>query len=712
MTSMPFWFQAVFLAFSISMVAACATPPESGSTYPEAARSDQVDDYFGVEVADPYRWLEDAESAETKRFVEQQNALAQPGLESIPVRQTLIDRMNELWRYERYGLPQKRGGSYFFEYNDGSQGQDSLAVADSPGGEHRILIDPNSLRDDATISLAAYEASPDGAYVAYGVSDGGTDFKIWRILNVETGEDLDDELRHMKFSGVSWAPDGESFYYSRYPELADGSSDDSRQVSVFQHRLGTAQSEDVHVYSIDADDGQDPYALVTDDGRFLIFNVFEGYSANAVHIRNLEVADSPAIRLLDEWDALYIFLGNRGDELFFETTHQAPNRRVVAIDATNPDPESWREVVPEQENVLAGASLVGGRIVARYLIDAKSQVQLYDLEGQRSGEVELPGIGTATGFAGKIDDTETFFRFETFTAPPRVLRYDVAAGESASFGSPRDEADGEAFETEQVFYTSKDGTRVPMFLIHRPGLELDGNNPTLLYGYGGFNVAETPEYLVRWHMWLEMGGLLAVANLRGGSEYGEEWHQAGVKTRKQNVFDDFIAAAEWLISEGYTQTSKLAIHGRSNGGLLVAAVTTQRPDLFAVSLPAVGVLDMLRYHTASANAYQWGSDFGWSENEDEFRALHAYSPVHNVQPETCYPPTLLTTADRDDRVVPWHSYKMAAAMQHAQACDHPVLLRIETRAGHGGNKPTWMRVEDYADQWAFAAEHLGMELPG
>jgi prolyl oligopeptidase len=700
---------AVLTLLAVSILA-CSAPRGSAPTYPAAARSAQTDDYFGTAVADPYRGLEELQSAATRTFVAEQNTLAQPYLEAIPARQRIVQRMEELWRYERHGLPQKRGGRYFFEYNDGSQEQDVLAVAGSPDGEQRVLIDPNTLRDDATISLADFEASPDGSHVAYGVSDGGTDFKIWRIREVATGTDLADELRHMKFSRVSWTPDSAGFYYSRYPALPDGGSDDSRQVSVFHHRLGTPQSDDHHVYTIEDDDGPNPYGEITDDGRFLVFNIFEGYSANAVHVFDLTAPGAPVVRLLDDWDALYTFRGNRGSELFFETTQGAPNGRVVAIDLARPEPASWREVVPEGPDVLTAAEMAGGRVIAQYLVDAKSRVRLFDLDGGEPGEIELPGIGTAGGFAGKIDDPETFFRFETFTTPRAVFRLDLATGESRPFRTAPPSA--AAFETEQVFYTSKDGTRVPMFLIHRPGIERDGDNPTLLYGYGGFNVAESPEYQVRWTMWLEMGGLLAVANLRGGSEYGEAWHAAGTRTRKQNVFDDFIAAAEWLIAEGYTSTPRLAIHGRSNGGLLVGAVMTQRPELFGVALPAVGVLDMLRYHTASANAYQWGSDFGWSENEEEFRALYAYSPVHNVRPGTCYPPTLLTTADRDDRVVPWHSYKFAAALQHGQGCDNPVLLRVETRAGHGANKPTWMRIEDYADQWAFAAKHLGMEIQG
>ncbi len=690
---------------------ACSPTKESTLAYPQAERSDHTDDYFGVEVPDPYRWLEELGSESTRTFVEAQNALAQPQLETLPARERLRERMTELWRYERYGVPEKRGGRYFYEANNGSQELDVLMVADSLDAKPQVLIDPNSFRDDATVALADWTPSPDASHVAYGVSDGGTDWKTWRIYNVATGKDLDDVVGHMKFSTAVWAPDSSGFYYSRYPLGDDGKADGSAKVSVYYHRIGTTQDDDRHVYSTAGNNNYDPYPEISDDGRFLILNLFEGYSTNGVYVRELGTADAPLIRLLDDWDAFHVFLGNHGDELFFRTTDRAPNGRVVAIDLKMPEPANWRQVVPESTNALADAQLIGGHIVTQYLVDARSHVVRFTTDGTQVGVVELPGIGTASGFTGKNDDPETFFEFETFTAPPTVFRLDIASGETVPLRAPAGTSDTDLYETEQVFFQSKDGTRVSMFLIYKTGLERDGKTPTMLYGYGGFNVSETPEYKVRWKMWLEMGGLLAIPNLRGGGEYGEAWHQAGTKLDKQNVFDDFIAAAEWLIAEQYTSTPKLAIHGRSNGGLLVAAVTTQRPDLFGVSLPAVGVLDMLRYHTASANAYQWGSDYGWSENKDEFQAQHAYSPVHNIHSETCFPPSLVTTADRDDRVVPWHSYKYAAAMQQAQSCDHPILLRIETRAGHGGSKPIWMQVEDYADQWAFAAAQMGMEVP-
>ena len=690
---------------------ACSTAEEPSRVYPEVARSDQVDTYFGVEVADPYRWLEELGSDAVQQVVESQNAFAQPYLDALPTRERIRQRMTELYTYERTGAPKKRGGRYFFEANDGNQEQDVLKVAEALESDPRTLIDPSSLRDDATIALSDWEPSPDGAFVAYAVSDGGTDWKSWRVREVASGRDLDDVLEHMKFSDVAWTPDAAGFYYSRYPLTAGGEADGSRPVAVYYHRLATAQSEDELVFSVDEGSRRNPYAQVTENGRFLVLTISQGYNTNGIYYKDLTTAGSPVVRLLDEWDAFYTFLGHQDGELFFSTTHQAPNGRVVAIDVDRPELGNWREVVPQSEHALDGAHLAGGRVVVRTLVDARSRVRIYETDGREAGEVELPGIGTVGGFEGKLSDPEAFFELDTFTAPPAVYRFDVSTGGTAVVHQPQTAFDSASYETEQVFYTSRDGTRVPMFLIHRRGIRRDGENPTMLYGYGGFNSSLTPEFRVRWAMWLEMGGLLAVANLRGGGEYGEPWHLAGTKTSKQNVFDDFIAAAEWLIAQGYTRTPKLAIHGRSNGGLLVGAVMTQRPELFGVALPAVGVLDMLRYHTASANAYQWGSDYGWSENEDEFRALHAYSPAHNVREGTCYPPTLVTTADRDDRVVPWHSYKFAAELQHAQGCEKPILLRVETRAGHGSSKPTWMLIEDYADQWAFAAEHLDMEVP-
>lgn len=681
--------------------------------YPETKRGDVVDDYHGTKVPDPYRWMEDLDSPEVRTWVAAQNALAEPWLERIPERTAIIERMTELWNYERYSIPFKEGGRYFYKRNDGLQNHGVLYVTDSPGEPGRVLLDPNTFSEDGTISLSQATPSPDGKLLAYAVSDGGSDWRQWRVRDIETGEDLPDLLLHTKFTGVSWARDSSGFYYSRYPLGENGEADGSKPVSVWFHEAGTPQAEDTQVYALDHP-SWNPYATVSEDGKFLVITVWEGYFANAVHYMTLDEGHGPAVELLTEWDALYNFLGSRGNELIFQTTNDAPNGRVIAIDVGKPEPGNWREIVPQREQALEASSIVGGHVVAQYLKDAQSQVAIMTLDGEHVRNVELPGIGSVGGFNGHPDDPETFFAFTSFTVPDRIYRYDVASGERALFREDKVKADLSQYVTRQVFFESKDGTRVPMFVIHRTDAKLGGNNPTLLYGYGGFNVSLTPAFSVARTAWLEMGGVLAVANLRGGGEYGEAWHRAGTKLDKQNVFDDFIAAAEKLVAMNYTRPAKLAIQGGSNGGLLVAAVLNQRPDLFGAALPAVGVMDMLRYHTPSANARAWSSDYGLSENPREFEALHAYSPYHNVREDVCYPPTLVTTADHDDRVVPWHSYKYTAAMQTAQAkqadCDNPVLIRIETRAGHGAGKPTWMVIENIADQWAFLAEALDMNV--
>ncbi|HVS16360.1 MAG TPA: prolyl oligopeptidase family serine peptidase [Thermoanaerobaculia bacterium] len=700
-------------------LAACAPPdsPTEGLVamdYPEARRSDHVDTYFGTEVADPYRWFEDLDSEETAAWVAAQNELSRPSLESIPGRQWIQDRLTAIWDHERYGQPRKEGGRYFYSKNDGLQNQSVLYVTESLDDDGRVLLDPNTFREDGTVSLAGMSISPDATYLAYARSDGGSDWDTWHLREVATGRDLDDVIGLTKFTGAAWTADEEGFFYSRYPEGPDGKGDDQQAVKIYYHRLGTPQAEDRLVYEIPEHPQRNPYAYVTDDGRLLILNIQEGYLTNAVHYQRLEgggATGGEVVKLLDEWDALYSFVGNDGDVLYFETNLDAPRNRVIAIDLARPSVK--REVIPEAEDTLRSVSMVGGRLIANYLKDARASVRVFGADGALVREIELPGLGSVGGFGGEWDDPETFYTFTSYTVPGSIYRYDVATGESALWRQPEIDADLDAFETEQVFYTSKDGTRVPMFLVHRKGIEKTGNHPTLLYGYGGFNSPQTPGFSLSRLVWLEMGGVLAVANLRGGGEYGKEWHLAGTKLQKQNVFDDFIAAAEWLIENGWTKTERLAIQGGSNGGLLVGAVINQRPELFGAALPAVGVMDMLRYHTASANARNWSTDYGLSENEDELRAQLVYSPVHNVRDGVCYPPTLVTTADHDDRVVPWHSFKFGAAMQHAQGCANPILVRVETRAGHGAGTPTWMQIEQLADQWAFLARHLGMQVgPG
>jgi len=691
------------ILMSFSLVDCADAGPDLPLTYPDAARADHTDDYFGTAVADPYRWMEDLESPEVASWVEAENAISVPFLEGLPGREEIRSRLTELWNYERFGIPFKEGGRYFFTRNDGLQNQDVVYVAESLDAEPRVFIDPNAFSEDATVALAGMSVSPDGRYVAYATSDGGTDWNTWHVKEVETGQNLPDTVAYTKFTDASWLPNGSGFFYSRHPLGPDGKGDGQAQVKIWFHQVGTSQDADELVYEVEDSESQNPYGSVTEDGRYLIINLSEGYDSNAVYYRDLGAPSGRVVRLLDRWDALYGFIGNDGPVFYFHTNKGAPRNRVVAIDIRRPAEAEWTEIIPEADETLENASFVGGRFLAQYLRDAKPLVRVFGKAGEPLRDVELPGIGSASGFGGREDDPETFYSFESFTVPPTIYRYDVSTGETSVYHETRVEVDTGAFETTQVFYTSKDGTRVPMFLTYKAGVDRDGENPTLLYGYGGFNISETPSFRVDRLVWMEMGGIFALANLRGGGEYGEAWHLAGTKTHKQNVFDDFIAAAEYLIAEGYTSTPKLGIQGGSNGGLLVGAVLTQRPELFGAALPAVGVLDMLRYHTASLNARQWSSDYGLSENEEEFRALYAYSPYHNVKDGTCYPPTLVTTADRDDRVVPWNSFKFGAALQHAQACDNPILVRVETRAGHGAGKPTWMRIDEVADAWAFLA---------
>jgi prolyl oligopeptidase len=541
------------------------------------------------------------------------------------------------------------------------------------------------------------------------VSDGGTDWQLWRFRRVADGADLPDTLRFTKFWGVSWARDGSGVYYSRYPALPDGRGDDSGRPAVYFHKLGTPQDHDALVYQVSNHPTRIPQARVSEDGHYLIVTLVEGYERNGVDVVDLHHPDSAPRPLFSAWDALYNYIGAHGHELIFQTTHEAPLGRVIAVDAR--DPSSRRIVVPEGATALEEASYVGGRIIAKYVEDAHGLARIYERDGRPVGDVALPGLGGIAGFHGEEAQTETFFSYTDYLTPLKIFRLDVTANQASLWRAPEAPAAAADFVTEQVFYTSKDGTRVPMYITHRRDMVKDGNQPLLLYGYGGFDISLTPTYRPAVEAWLELGGAYAEANLRGGGEYGEAWHKAGTLANKQHVFDDFIAAAQYLIGEHYTRSARLGIHGRSNGGLLIGAVLTQRPELFGAALPTVGVLDMLRYHTASANARQWSSDYGLSEDPEQFKSLYAYSPVQNVKPGVCYPPTLITTADHDDRVVPWHSYKFAAALQAAQLCPNPILIRVETRAGHGAGKPVWMQIDDFADQWAFLAKWLGVPPP-
>ncbi len=712
-------FAALLIACATHGPGATRTPETPASIkYPSAMRGAVVDDYHGTKVADPYRWFENLGSPETRDWVTAENAMSQPYLEALPQRAWLGNRLKQLWTYERFGVPQAEAGKYFYLRNDGTQDQSVLYVADALDAPPRVLVDPNGKRDDATIALTQWFPSPDGKLLAYALSDGGTDWNIWHFRRVADAIDLPVVLKFSKFWAVSWARDSSGVYYSRYPLKAGEKfesaerGDDAGRPDVYFHKLNDAQSADRLVYQVTDHPTRVPAVQVTEDGRYLIIGLFDGYQANGVLVRDLRKPNAPVRPLFTAWDALYNFIGSQGDELYFQTTNGAPRGRVIAVAADKPEPSAWRTVVPQADIAISNSNYIGGRVVVEYTKDAKSLVKLFETSGADVGEVKLPGLGTATGFQGKGDNPEAFFSYSDYLSPTRILRLDVASNAVTDFRKPKVPADFSPFVTEQVFFRSKDGTRVPMFVIHRQDAPRDGNQPVLLYGYGGFNITLSPSFSPAIQAWLEMGGTYVVANLRGGGEYGEDWHQAGTKLRKQNVFDDFIAAAEYLVREKYTSPKRLGILGRSNGGLLIGAVLTQRPELFGAALPGVGVMDMLRYQTASANARQWSSDFGLAEDPEEFQAIRAYSPVHNVKDGTCYPPTLVTTADHDDRVVPWHSYKFAAELQHAQSCPNPVMIRIETRAGHGSGKPVWMQIEDIADQFGFVANALGVPAPG
>jgi prolyl oligopeptidase len=693
------------------VIAGCAT--SSRFHYPVTRPTDQTDDYHGVKVADPYRWLEDDNSAETKAWVEEQNKVTFSYLEKIPERAAIKDRLTKLWNYERYGVPFKQGGRYFISRNDGLQNQSVLYTMASLDAEPALLLDPNKLSGDGTVALSGYDISADGNLMAYGLSTAGSDWQEWKVRDVRTGEDLSDQIKWVKFSGASWAKDSQGFFYSRYDEPTEEAK--LTRVNYFHklyyHRLGTPQSEDKLVYHRPDHKDWNFYGGVTDDGRYLIITASQGTDPkNRVLYQDLQQPDSPVVELLMDFDADYSFIDNHGPVFWFKTDLNASRHRVIAIDITKPARANWKEIIPEARETLTGVGAVNNQFICSYLKDARSQVKVFGLDGSFVREIALPGIGSAGGFGGKRSDTETFYSFTSYTSPGTIFRHDLKTATSTVFRQAKVDFHPNDYVTRQIFYTSKDGTRVPMFISHKKGLKLDGKNPTLLYGYGGFNISLTPGFSVANLAWMEMGGVYAVPNLRGGGEYGEQWHQAGTKLKKQNVFDDFIAAAEWLIANQYTTPKKLAISGGSNGGLLVGACMTQRPDLFGATLPAVGVMDMLRFHKFTIG-WAWTSDFGSAENTDEFKALYAYSPLHNIKPGTKYPPTLITTADHDDRVVPAHSFKFAAALQAAQAGKAPTLIRIETRAGHGAGKPTTKMIEEAADKMAFLVRELKVEMP-
>jgi prolyl oligopeptidase len=682
---------------------------EEKLVYPEPPKNDQVDDYFGTKVADPYRPLEDLDSPATRKWIEEENKLTFDYLSKIPERTRIKTQLTALWDYERYGVPFHEGGNYFYPKNKGLDNQSIFYITPTLPGKPRVLIDPNVLSADGTVALSGLSVPHDGKLLAYGVATAGSDWQEWRVREIASGKDLFDTIKWIKFSSASWNREGTGFYYSGYdaPHGQELKGTNYFQ-KVYFHKIGTPQSKDALIY--ERRDHQDWLfnPEVTEDGRYLVITVSQGSDPkNRVFYKDLRQPDSKVVELLDKQDAAYNFLDNDGSVFWFRTDLNAPRARVVAIDVQHPD--QIKELVPQTPDTLQSVTVVGERFVASYLKDAAPIVRLFELNGKPAGEIAMPAMGTASGFTGKRTDTETFYSYTSFVEPPIIYRYDFKSAKSSVLFRPKVDFKSAEFETEQVFYRSKDGTRIPMFITHRKGLEKSGQSPTLLYGYGGFNNAVTPVFSAATAAWLKMGGTYAVANLRGGGEYGEDWHLAGTKTHKQNVFDDFIAAGEWLIANKYTSTAKLAINGRSNGGLLVGAALTQRPGLWGAALPVVGVMDMLRFHKFTIG-WAWTSDYGSSDRSDEFPALYKYSPLHNVKPAK-YPPTLITTADHDDRVFPGHSFKFAAALQAAQQGDAPVLIRIETRAGHGAGKPTAKIIEDVTDQWSFLVKNLGMRIP-
>jgi len=680
--------------------------------YPATKKVDQIDDYHGTRVADPYRWLEDPDSPDTRAWVVAQNQVTFDWLAQIPSRERIRQRLTKLWNYERFGQPHKKGGRYFYSRNDGLQNQSAVYVVESLAGQARLLFDPNTLAADGTVALKNWAVSEDGKLMACGLAAAGSDWEEWSVLEVETGRWRPDKLKWVKFSRLSWTPDSKGFYYSRYDEPPPGQQYTGQNYyqKLYYHRLGQPQDQDTLVYERKDQKEWGFDGEVTEDGRYLIIGVWRGTEQkNLIFYQDLQTPGSPVVELIPQFEADYSFLGNDGPLFWLTTDLDAPLRRVIAIDTTRPARANWREVIPESRDTLGAVSLIGDHFVADYLKDAASAVKVFDLAGKHVRDVALPGLGSVGGFGGRRDDSETFYSFTSYTHPGSIYRYDVKTGETALFREPKVDFDPNRFETKQVFYKSKDGTRVPMIIVSRKGLALDGRNPTILFAYGGFNNALTPGFAVSTIAWLEMGGVYAVANLRGGGEYGREWHEAGMLDRKQNVFDDFLAAAEWLIANKYTSPEKLAIRGGSNGGLLVGAAMTQRPDLFAAAVPAVGVMDMLRFHKFTIG-WAWVSEYGSADDPAQFKTLLAYSPLHNLKAGTAYPATLVTTGDHDDRVVPGHSLKFAAALQAAHSGNAPVLIRIETRAGHGGSTPTTKLIDQSADVLAFLTAAL--KLPG
>ena len=688
-----------------------AVPAQKKLDYPKPKKIDQVDNYHGTAVSDPYRWMEDAPlNEDTKAWIENENELTDAYFATIPEREAIKNRLTELWNYERYSAPAKiTDGFYIYSKNDGLQNQSVLYRTSSISDPGKIFFDPNKLSVDGTAALNGSSFTDDGKLWAYGIARSGSDRTEWKVMNTETGEYLPDSLRPNRQGGVSWMKDNSGFFYSRFPDAEQGA--ELKGANKFQklyfHKLGTPQSDDAVVYERPEDGELFVGGGVTEDGNWLIISVAKGTERmNMVYVKNLTMEKAPIIPVVTDRKYSYGYVGNDGSTFYFRTDNEAERGRLVSVDVLAKE-KAWKEIIPEADETLGGVQMINDQFVLNYLKDAYTNIRIYDKTGKHVRDVELPGIGSAGGFGGRQKDTETFYSYSSYNAPPTIYRYDMKSGKSTVFRKAAVKFDGSQYEVKQVFYNSKDGTRVPMFITHKKGMKLDGTNPTILYGYGGFNISQTPGFSVARVPWLEMGGVYAVACIRGGAEYGKSWWANGAKLKKQNVFDDFISAGEWLIANKYTSTPKLAIQGGSNGGLLVGAVLNQRPDLFGAALPAVGVMDMVRFTKFTVGA-AWKSDYGSPDDPAEFKALYAYSPLHNIKPGTKYPATLVTTSDHDDRVFPAHSFKYAATLQDAQAGNAPILIRIETKAGHGAGKPTAKIIQEQADIYGFLVKNLGM----
>jgi prolyl oligopeptidase len=698
-----------FFLLVVTIFAMNACKQKTVLKYPVARQVDTVDNYFGTKISDPYRWLENDTSAETAAWVAAENVVTNDYLAKIPFREKIRERLTKMWNYPRFGVPFREGPWYFFFKNDGLQNQSVFYIRKGLDGDPRVLLDPNKLSEDGTIALAGTSVSHDGKYLAYSISRSGSDWNEVFVMEIESGKLLPDTLNWVKFSGMSWQKDG--FYYSRYdaPKKGMELSKKKEFQKVYYHRAGTSQAEDKLIHQNPKFPQRNYGASVTDDERFLILYESESTSGTALYYRDLAKPDMPFKQLAEGFDYEYGVVDNVGDKFLVVTNHKAPKKKLILMDPSSPEPAKWKTIIPERDDVLESVSLAGDILVSEYMQNAASKAFLYQTDGKFLREVTLPGIGTLAGFSSKKGENVAFYGYTSFTFPMTIFKYDVSQNKSEIYNSPEIEFSPENYEVKQVFYSGKDKTTIPMFIVHKKGLALNGVNPTMMYGYGGFNISMTPSFSLSRLLFLENGGVYVLVNLRGGGEYGEEWHKAGTKDRKQNVFDDFIAAAEYLIAEKYTSPKHLAIMGGSNGGLLVGACMTQRPDLFRVAIPQVGVMDMLRYHKFTIG-WAWASDYGTSETKEGFDYLVKYSPLHNLKDSVNYPATLAFTGDHDDRVVPAHTFKFMATLQAKQKGDNPVLVRIETKAGHGAGKPTTKQIDETADLWSFVFYNLGMNF--